>query len=151
MTTVVDRSSTALATSVLLRRDSYLSQMDTLLPEEDQVRLRASSFLDTKLFAGNISDIIPRVEDLRKESHNRESVDALTSLAKKGVETSATKSGTSGYTANFSKKKSKKSSKKKSGKKNFTPSGTAKTSSEPSGTGAITRTFRNKSKKSGQK
>ena len=147
MSTVVDRSSTSLVTSVLLRRDSYLSQMDSLLPEDEQVRLRASSFLDHKLFAGNIADVIPKMEDLRKESHNRESVDALTSLAKKGVETSSTKASTSTSNSQYSKKKNKRSSKKKTSKKNSAPSGTAKASTEQSGSGTITRTFRNKSKK----
>ena len=151
LSTVVDRSSLALATSVLVRRDSYLSQMDSLLPEEEQVKLRASSFLDTKLFAGNVAEVIPRMEDLRKESQNRQSVDALTTLAKKGVETSSTKNTTSASTSGFSKKKNKKSSKKKTNKKNSYSAGNNKSSTETTATGSITRTFRNKSKKSNQK
>ena len=147
LTTTVDRSATTLATTVLARRDSFLSQMDPLLPEEDQISLRGSSFLDTSLFAGNIVDLIPKIEGLRRESQSRESVDVLTSLAKKGVEGSSSKKAYTG--SGYSKKKSsKKQSKKKGSKKFNAPSTTTTATTEQSSTGGIQRTFRNKQKKS---
>ena len=149
LTSVVDRSSTALVTSILARRDSFLSQMDPLLTEEDQIMLRASSFLDTSLFAGNVTDLIPKLEELRRDSRSRESVDVLTSLAKKGVEGSSKKSGQGN---SYSKKKSsKKGSKKKGSKKSNTSSGTVTTTSDQPASGGFQRTFRNKGGKKSSK
>ena len=85
LSTVLDRSALSMATSMLIRRDAYMAQMDGLVPEEDLVKLRCSSFLDSTLFAGIVSEIIPKLEVIRKESMSRESVDVLTSLAKKGL------------------------------------------------------------------
>ena len=152
LSTVVDRSATSLASTVLLRRDSYLAQMDSLLPEEDQVKLRSASFLDTKLFAGNLTEIIPKLEELRKDSHSRESVEALASLAKKGVESSSSKSTSNVASSSSKKKNSKKFTKKKFSKKNAgqTSGNSTKTSSDQNGAN-ITRTFHNKGKKSGSK
>ena len=149
LTTVVDRSALALATTILARRDSYLSQVDNLLPEEDHVMLRSSSFLDTSLFAGSTSDLVPKLEGLRRESQSRESVDVLTSLAKKGVSGSSSQKTTAG--SGFTKKKSKKHSKKKGSKKAAATSGTVTTTSDQPATGGIKRTFRNKGKKSTKK
>ena len=150
LSTVLDRSATSMATSMLIRRDAYMAQMDALLPEEDLVKLRCASFLDSTLFAGTVSEITPRLEILRKESYSRESVDVLTNLAKKGVAGSTPKNTSStGYT---SKKKSKKYNKKKSSKKSTVSSGgSGKTTTEQGTGGNITRTFRNKNKKSSNK
>ena len=150
LSTVVDRSSTSMASSMLIRRDAYMAQMDGLLPEEDLVTLRCASFLDSTLFAGTVAEITPKLEVLRKESYNRESVDVLTTLAKKGVAGSTPKSSTS--TNNTSKKKTKKYNKKKSSKKSTASSGgSGKTTTEQGTGGNITRTFRNKNKKSSSK
>ena len=102
LSTIVDRSATSLATTILIRRDGYLAQVDNLLPEEEMVNLRAASLMDTRLFAGQVASALPRLEDKRKYSKERESVQALTSLAKKGVEKSQGSSFSSA-----SKKKSK--------------------------------------------
>ena len=150
LSTVLDRSSTSLASSMLIRRDAYMAQMDTLIPEEDMVSLRCASFLDSTLFAGMVSEVSPRLEVVRKDSVSRESVDVLTTLAKKGVAGSAPKSNTS--TSNSSKKSKKFNKKKKSSKKyNASSGGSGKTATETSTGGNITRTFRNKSKKSSSK
>ena len=149
LTSVVDRSATTLATTVLARRDSYLSQMDPLLPEEDHITLRASSFLDTSLFAGNTCDLVPKLDNLRRESQSRESVDVLTSLAKKGVQGSTSQKSTAG--SGFSKKKSKKHSKKKGSKKSGTSTAVVTTTTDQPASGGIQRTFRNKGKKSSKK
>ena len=127
-----------------------MAQMDGLLPEEDLVTLRCASFLDSTLFAGTVAEITPKLEVLRKESYNRESVDVLTTLAKKGVAGSTPKSSAS--TNNTSKKKTKKYNKKKSSKKSTASSGgSGKTTTEQGTGGNITRTFRNKNKKSSSK
>ena len=149
LTSVVDRSATAMVTTILARRDSYLAQMDPLLQEEDQILLRTSSFVDTSLFAGSIGDLIPKLESLRRDSQSRESVDVLTSLAKKGVESNAKKTNSgSGYSK---KKSSKKHSKKKGSKKNANASSTVTTTTTEQASGGIQRTFRNKGKKSSKK
>ena len=110
LSTVVDRSATAMATTVLARRDSYLAQMDPLIKEEDRVNLRCASFLDTRLFSGQVAAVVPGLEAMRRETKERESVNALTSIAKKSVEK---QSSSSGYQKK--KKKDKKFSKKKGG------------------------------------
>ena len=146
----VDRSSTSLALTILTHRDSFLAQMDPLLPEEDAVKLRSASFLDTRLFAGSISDIVPKIEELRRVSHSRESVDALTSLAKKGVQNSGSKASSS-KSGNNKKKSSKKFSKKKSSKKSSNEPVKQSTTTVQENSGNITRTFRSKGKKSSNK
>ena len=71
--------------------------------------------MDTRLFAGQVASALPRLEDKRKYSKERESVQALTSLAKKGVE----KSQKSSFSPASKKKKSKKSHQEKKGKTSF--------------------------------
>ena len=109
LSTVLDRSSTSLATTILARRDSYLAQMDPLLKEEARVNLRCASFSDSRLFSGEVASVLPGLDSLRKDSKERESVNALASLAKRGVE----KQGSS--FDQKKKKKEKKFSKKKGG------------------------------------
>ena len=153
LSTVVDRSATSLATSILARRDSYLAQMDGVIPEEEMVTLRSSSLMDTTLFAGTVVDLIPKVESLRKESQSRESVDALASLAKKGVSSSSAKPSVSNP-GSSKKKSTKKFSKKKSnGKKNFNASSgsSAKPATEQASSGNSGRSFRGKGKKQNNK
>ena len=152
LTSVVDRSSTTLATTILARRDSYLSQMDDIIPEEDLISLRSADFMDHRLFAGTIADIVPKLDSLRKDNQSRESVDALASLAKKGVG-SAAKPSSSGTTASKKKNSKKFSKQKKTSNQNVSSSGgnNSKTTTEPSKPSGITRTFRPKGKKSGKK
>ena len=111
LSTVLDRSSTSMATLVLARRDSYLSQMDPLLKEEDRVNLRCSSLLDSTLFSGQPAAVVPGLDLLRRDTKERESVNALASLAKKGVE----KQSSSSSNNQKKKKKDKKFSKKRGG------------------------------------
>ena len=106
LSTVVDQSVTSLATTVLARSYSYMSRMQ----KEDMIQLRDANFLDTTLFAGNITYPIPKIDSSRRNSHRRESVDALASLAKKVVEDFSSMKTSSN--SSYSKKSSKKSFKK---------------------------------------
>ena len=80
---------------MLARRDSFLSQMDSLISEEDLANLRAATFMDTTLFAGAVTDVLPKLELARTEFLSQQSVDTLASLAKKGVEGSKPKANSS--------------------------------------------------------
>ena len=154
LTSVVDRSSTTLATTILARRDSYLSQMDDIIPEEDLISLRSADFMDHRLFAGTIADIVPKLDSLRKDNQSRESVDALASLAKKSVQGSSKTSASN----NSSSKKKQSNKKFNKQKKSSKPTGsynsgasTSTTTTEANKSSGITRTFRAKGKKGGKK
>ena len=86
--------------------------MDSLISEEDLANLRAASFMDTTLFAGAVTDVLPKLELARKESLSQQSIDTLASLAKKGVESSKPKASSSNSGQTFQKKLKKKASKK---------------------------------------
>ena len=149
LSTVVDRSSTSLNTTLLARRDSYLAQADPLLAEGEQVSLRAADMLDTRLFAGQIPTLLPKLESRRKEASESASVSALTSLAKKGVEgsTAPASSGSS-----FKRRSKKHHKKDKKDKKTANTGSFQKASSEATGQGAsVQRTFRAKGKKTTKK
>ena len=148
LSSVLDRTAISFATSVLVRRDSYLAQMDQLVPDEDLVKLRAAGFLDPNLFAGNIPEILPKLDDLRKESQSRQSVDAIASLAKKGVDSSKTSTTSS---SNPQKKQSKKSFKKKNYFKRNPGAGNNTKSSDQASSNYNKGSFRGKGKKSGNK
>ena len=145
MSTVVDRSSTALTTTILTRRDSYLAQIDALLPEEEIINLRSSGLMDTRLFAGQASSALPVLETKRKYFKERESVQALTSLAKKGVEKSQ---GSSYSPASKKNKKSKKNYQEKKGKQSYS-SNAPKAGGDTASSGAPKKkSFRSKKGKS---
>ena len=140
MSTVVDRSSTCLSTTILARRDSYLAQMDPLLPEEERLNLRAADMMNNKLFAGQVSKVVPGLEALRKDSTDRESVNALAMLAKKGVEKQS-----SAAPSSFKKKKKKE---KKAFKKDNAKGTSQNTATDTSAGGASNkRSFRARGKK----
>ena len=144
LTTVVDRSTTTLSTTILARRDSYLAQMDPLLAQEHRVSLRAASMLGTRLFDGVAASMVPALDSLRKDSQERRSVNALASLAQKGVEKSQATSSSAGHSKQKRKHKKEKSSYKKGGAKGNPP----KTTSEEASSGTSgKRTFRTKGKK----
>ena len=86
--------------------------MDRLILEEDLANLRAASFMDTTLFAGAVTDVLPNLELSRKESLSQQYIDNLASLAKKGVEGGKLKASSSNSGQTFQKKLKKKSSKK---------------------------------------
>jgi len=137
LSTVVDRTATSFATSLLMRRDSYIVQMDPLVKEEQVVALRSASFTDPKLFGGVSQNILPDLEKARKESKSQESVDALASLAKKNVSHSTKPSSSSSNQKSFKKKTpSKKSAPANAGQ------GQVASSQVTSEGGNIKRTFR---------
>ena len=74
------------------------------------IQLKDANFLDTTLFAGNITYPIPKIDTPRRDPHRKESVDALALLAKKGVEDFSSRKTSSN--SSYSKKSSKKSLKK---------------------------------------
>ena len=114
--------------------------MDPLLPEEERLNLRAADMMNNKLFAGQVSKVVPGLEALRKDSTDRESVNALAMLAKKGVEK---QSSAAPYSFKKKKKKEKKAFKKDNAK------GTSQnTATDTSAGGASNkRSFRARGKK----